>query len=357
MSYTDQIKALASRLPALEGVLETEEATKNALVMPFIAALGYNVFDPTEVVPEFTADVGLKRGEKVDYAIKHGNEVVILVEAKRAGDELKLEHSSQLYRYFSVVRARIACLTNGVVYRFYTDLDEPNKMDRAPFLEIDLSDLRDNLLVQLRKLTKDGFDLDHMLSAATDLKYTAAIRRVIEAQLEDPDEEFVRFFFSHSNPNGRFVQSAREQFAPLVKQAFSQVISDRVGSRLRSALQHEDVASGRAADGDPDAPPAEGDDGIDTTEEELEGFRIVRAIACRELEPARVVHRDTKSYFGILVDDNNRKPLCRLRFNTSQWYIGLFDAEKNETKQPIDSVDDIYRYSDAIQAMAKHWAT
>jgi hypothetical protein len=90
--------------------------------------------------------------------------------------------------------------------------------------------------------------------------------------------------------------------------------------------------------------------GIITTEEELQGFQIVRAILCRKVDPSRIVHRDTKSYFGILLDDNNRKPLCRLHFNTLQKYIGIIDEKKNETRHPIDEITDIYKFSETLLA-------
>src|SRR5690625_3790859 len=127
--------------------------------MPFISTvLGYDVFNPLEVVPEFTADVGVKRGEKVDYAIMRDGEVQILVECKSSNDALRVEHASQLFRYFSVTNARIAILTNGQVYKFYTDLDAPNKMDDRPFLVLDLLAIDETLLPELRKLSRGTLD-------------------------------------------------------------------------------------------------------------------------------------------------------------------------------------------------------
>ena len=258
-----------------------------------------------------------------------------------------------------MVKARIALLTNGIVYQFYADLDEPNVMDSRPFLTFDLTDIRDNLLLQLKKITKQNFDLEHMLTAATDLKYMTAIRTVMEAQLEEPDEEFVRFFFSKASPGGRFTASAKEQFNRLVKQAFTQFISDRVGSRLRTALEREDVAAGRTLDEEAtqaiEAEEEEQRSGIETTEEELEGFRIIRAIVCSIIDVDRVHHRDTKSYFGVLIDDNNRKPVCRLHLNRSQKYLGLFDDDKNETRHPIESVQDLYRFADELRVAVQRW--
>ncbi|RJP35803.1 MAG: hypothetical protein C4547_08835 [Phycisphaerales bacterium] len=126
MDLIDRLRELALRLPKQLPHLSTEEATKTALVMPFIGALGYNVFDPMEVMPEFTADVGMKKGEKVDYAILRNGQPIILFECKWSGCNLDEQRASQLYRYFSVTPARLGVLTNGVEYRFYSDLDEPD---------------------------------------------------------------------------------------------------------------------------------------------------------------------------------------------------------------------------------------
>ncbi|MEQ9323261.1 MAG: type I restriction endonuclease [Polyangiaceae bacterium] len=364
MSLEEKLRVLADRIPDTVGHLQTEEATKNALVMPFIAALGYDVFNPLEVVPEFTADVGTKKGEKVDYAIKHGEEIIMLFEAKKASADLSLVHASQLYRYFSVTNARIAVLTNGVNYQFYSDLDAPNRMDDKPFLVIDMLNLKEDLIVQLGKITKEAFDLDGMLEAAGDLKYMREIRRLLDKQFEEPDDEFVRFFFSQACPNRNFVQSARDQFARLVSETLKQVITDRVKARFRSALEREGgdpqptpspsvVTEG--VDGDESANGGSSDNGIETTDEELEGYRIVKAIVCNVVPPARVAFRDTKSYFGVLLDDNNRKPICRLHFNRTKKYVGLFDADKNETRHVLEDVDGLYSFAEQLREAAQRY--
>jgi len=360
MSFTDRLLALSQRAPSLVDHLETEEATKNALVMPFIAALGYDVFNPQEVVPELTADVGVKKGEKVDYAIKQDGEVIILIECKAAGANLSDANTSQLFRYFTVTNARIAILTNGIHYRFYSDLEEPNKMDARPFLELDLLDLREHHAAEVKRLSKGSFDLDRMLNAASELKYLRELHRVLAEQFESPDLDLVRFLYLKVNPEGRFIASVREQFSELVPKAFQQFISERVSTRLRSALAQEDVVSGRATQ-DEDADEAESasdsDDGIETTEEELEGFHIVKAIVREVVAPERIAFRDTKSYMGILLDDNNRKPICRLRFNWAQNHIGVFDADKNETKHELGSLNDIYRFAKQLKETAQRYDT
>ena len=138
MDFIEEIRNLSTRIIKQKDVIQTEEATKTAFVMPFINLLGYDVFNPTEVVPEYTADIGTKQGEKVDYAIFKDNEVIMLIECKKYGEDLSDVHTSQLYRYFSVAHARIAVLTDGVLYRFYTDLEESNIMDTKPFLEFSI---------------------------------------------------------------------------------------------------------------------------------------------------------------------------------------------------------------------------
>lgn len=345
MSFNEKISALADKIPSLIDHLETEEATKNALIMPFIAALGYDVFNPKEVVPEFTADHGTKKGEKVDYAIMQNNEVIILIECKQAKDNLNDANMSQLYRYFAVTKSRIAILTNGINYLFFSDLEEPNKMDARPFLELDMRNIRKNLLAEVKKLGKEKFDLDRMLSTANELKYTSQIKKIMSEQFENPDEDFVRYFFNASNSGSRFTATAKEQFTEFVKKAAYQFINESVSDFIDSVKTVQ--KKGEKVE-ESQEEVQEASDGIITTEAELDGYQIVRAIVCKKFSPDRIVHRDTKSYFGILLDDNNRKPICRLHFNASQKYIGLFDENKKETRHQIDKVTDIYNFSQEI---------
>jgi len=159
MDLIDRIKDLASRIPNQIEHIQTEEATKNAFIMPFISALGYDVFNPTEVIPEFTSDIGTKKGEKVDYAIKKDDDIIILIECKWSGADLHQDQASQLYRYFSTTEARFAILTNGITYEFYSDIDEPNKMDSKPFFTFNILGFQDHQINELKKFTKSAFSL------------------------------------------------------------------------------------------------------------------------------------------------------------------------------------------------------
>ena len=361
MEFAELLSAMSLKVRNQRDAIQTEEGTKNAFVMPFISTiLGYDVFNPLEVVPEFTADVGIKKGEKIDYAIMRDGEVQMLMECKKSTEALKIENASQLYRYFAVTNARIAVLTNGQVYHFYTDLDAPNRMDDKPFLVLDLLDIDETLIPELRKLTKDVFDLDSIINAAGELKYVGQIKRTIATQFKEPEDEWIRFFTTRVY-DGAITQRVRDQFAPLVKKAAKQFLNDQVNDRLKTALGGSNFTptelSGDA--GEVTSQPAAQEDldrdtEIETTLEELEGYQIVKAIACSEVKPQRVVHRDSKSYFAILLDDNNRKPIARLHFNSKkQKYIGLFDDQKVETRHPIDTLDDIYQFAGEIRGAVK----
>ncbi len=358
MDLVDRLRELANRLPRQLEHIQTEEATKNALVMPFIAALGYNVFDPTEVTPELNADIGVKKGEKVDYAILKDGKPIILFECKHHSTDLAHTHASQLYRYFSVTEARFSVLTNGVLYWFYTDMDAPNKMDAKPFFEFDLRNLRNDHIQELKKFSKSTFDLSSILTTANELKYTREIARLLADQIREPSDEFVRLIVSHVY-SGRMTQPIREQFGQYVRQAFSQLVNDRITERLKTALADEGApAPGtppQASVADAQVPPQEEEisGSIVTTDDEIEGYYIVRAILREVVNVKRVVMRDVQTYCGILLDDSNRKTICRLYFNGTQKYIGFLETGQLE-RFPIDELDDIYKYGDRLKSVITH---
>lgn len=345
MDLIDRINDISKRINVLGSTLQTEEATKNALIMPFIQALGYDVFNPIEVIPEFTTDHGVKKGEKVDYAITKDNEIIMLFECKKFGAELSPGHASQLYRYFSVSEARFGVLTSGNIYMFFTDLDKPNQMDAKPFFTLDIQNFEKHEIDELKKFTKPSFNLDEILTTASDLKYTNEVKKILNAELESPSDEFIKFFTSKIY-SGRLTQSVLEQFRFIVKSAHKQFITDKINERLETALAHPESPSNETPDQhrSSNEQVSERDNGIVTTDEEIEAYNIVKAILRTCAGASRIVMRDTKSYCGVLLDDNNRKPLCRFHFNGKQKYIGLM-ADKVESRVAIDSIDDIFEYS------------
>lgn len=353
MDFIDKIRELSARIPKQLEHIQTEEATKNALIMPFIAALGYNVFDPTEVTPELNADVGIKKGEKVDYAILREGKPIILFECKHHAADLGKVHASQLYRYFSVTEARFGVLTNGIVYWFYTDLDAANKMDAKPFFEFNILDIKDQNVEELKKFSKSAFDLINIVTTASELKYTREIKRIFAEQLLEPSDEFIKLFASQIY-TGKMTQKVREQFGLFTRQALKQYISDQVNERLKTALSVESVPLSVEPVALPEIAPNGLDHGVATSEEELEAFYIIRAILREDVPVRRIVMRDVQSYCGILLDDNNRKPICRLYFGAANKTIGFFDGDK-ESRVSLAHMDDLYKHADRLKStVARH---
>lgn len=350
MDFKEQIKLIGANIDQLKDKITTEEATKNAFIMPFIRILGYDVFNPLEVVPEYTSDIGIKQGEKIDYAILKNNQPIILIECKKIGAELNIDNESQLFRYFHTSPAKFAILTNGQTYKFYTDLEEPNKMDRVPFLSFNIVKIKDQHINELKKFHKDSFDCDNIITSASDLKYSNEIRKILIEEMANPSEDFVRYF-AKKVYHGVVTKKIMDQFTELVSKTFLQYINDSVTERLQTALNKENEKQ-RIAETEKiqeELPK------IITTEEELEAFRVIRAIACAVAPVDKIYHRDAQSYFSIIFDDNRLKPICRLYLGENKKTVVFFDKNKNEEKLLIDCIEDIYKYSHKIHEIVKFY--
>lgn len=353
MDIKDQIKNLAERIERLKEQIHTEEATKNAFIMPFIQILGYDVFNPLEVVPEYVADIGIKKGEKVDYAILKDSQPIILIECKHWDENLDV-HSSQLIRYFHTSKAKFGILCNGITYRFFTDLEAPNKMDEKPFLEINLLDLKDVQIEELKKFHKSYFNIDSIVSTASELKYTNEIKNLLLAELSNPSETFVKHLAKQVY-SGMITAKVLEQFTSLTRKSFGQLINDLITERLKSALKKETEPSQKTEEKTAESESKESK--IVTTAEEIESFFIVKSILRTKIASDRVVYRDAQSYFSIILDDNNRKPICRLYLEGKRKLLGTFDEQKKETRVEINTIDDIYLHSEALLKVIEIYET
>ena len=340
MDLIDLLRSLGARISITKDLVQTEEATKNSMIMPFIQALGYNPFDPLEVTPELVADIGSKKGEKVDYAILRDAKPIIIFECKKSGAELNINHAGQLFRYFHVTDARFGVLTNGIVYKFFTDLEQPNKMDEKPFFEFNILDFKDRDVDEIKKFAKSAFDVDTILTTANDLKYTRSIQQLLSAWVTSPPEELVRLVAADLIVGKRFTPAIKDQFTSITKRAFDQLISEKINQRLKVAMAPESapIAQQIIKTEKQVAEPT-----VVTSPEELEAFYAIRAML-RDIVPSkRVFMRDAQSYCAVLLDDNNRKPLCRLRFNNlSKLRIGIFNDNKEEEILELASLDDIF---------------
>lgn len=353
--FKQQIKNLATRIQRVKESIHTEEATKTSLIMPMLQILGYDIFNPEELVPEFVADVGIKRGEKIDYAIMRENDPVILIEAKSVNETL-IKHDSQLFRYFGTTKAKFAILTNGIEYKFFTDLEEQNKMDQKPFFTINMLALKDNEILELAKFRKQDFDVVNVLPTASELKYTGEIKQYLSQQWEDPSEEFVKVIINEIY-SGVKTKKVVENFRDLVKKSLNQYVNEKVNEKLQKALNSStestpDIKASIENEKEKLSPTENtSQEEIVTTEEEIEGYVIVKLILREDIDPSRIFYRDNKSYFNVLLDDNIRRWICRLGFNSSQRYIQLNDVGRTTYK--IDHVNDILTYKEELLAVAR----
>lgn len=359
MEFSDQLKQFSKRVASMKDSIQTEEATKTSLIMPFFSLLGYDVFDPNEFVPEFTADVGIKKGEKVDYAIVNEGQPVILIEAKWAGEKLD-RHDSQLFRYFGTTCAKFAILTNGVIYRFYTDLDEQNKMDEKPFLEINMLNIKGSQVSELAKFQKSNFNIEAIVDTASELKYTNEIQALFAQELQDPSDEFLRFFLN-SVYSGVKTQSVMERFRPILKKALNDYISELMNDKIKNALnveapQPEAVKPTETPDEtEKEDAASRHEDKIVTTAEELGAYFIVKMILKDTVPTQDITYKDTVNYIGILYQNKVTKWICRLILNASRKILILPDENKKEVRYSLESIYDIENYRDQLIEVAKRY--
>lgn len=348
LEFEEKLKIFTTNIKEKLKHIDTEETTKTALILPFLKEImEYDTTNPAEVKAEYTADVGAKRGEKIDLAILKQGEEIIMIECKSAITELSQDPISQLYRYFNITDSEIGILTNGVTYLFYTDSIKPGQMDKSPFLEINLLDLGEKEINQLKKFTKSNFDITKIKSKVDDLKYAHDVHKILSSEIDSPSEDFVKVIAKQAY-NGPITQNVRDKFYKIIKNEFKEVINEKVELRLNNALEKNN---------EDDVPIlVENDDGIITTNEEYEGYYIIKSIAAKIVNPERVFIRDFKSYCTVILDDNNHYPLARMYFNNpNKLRISLFDGYEKAGKGKklfkaynIKNVNEIYNYKEQI---------
>lgn len=276
---------------------------------------------------------------------------IILIEAKSICEKLD-KHDSQLFRYFGTTTAKFAILTNGIIYRLFTDLEEQNKMDSSPFFEFDILDLKESSLNELAKFKKTSFDLEKIFTAASELKYLNKVKKFLNDQWDNPSEDYVRFLMSQIY-DGVKTKSKIEEFSPIIKKGYKQFINELVNDKLNAALKNTsaDIENINPENSAIVQNPKEKDEPlIITTEEEIQGYTIVKVILNDIIDPDRVYYRDNQSYFYILIDDNIRKWIVRLGLDRTNKYIQFNDEQRNTVN--IERVTDILNYDEKIKEIA-----
>ncbi|CCI13942.1 conserved hypothetical protein [Microcystis aeruginosa PCC 9806] len=333
----DKLKEIAQKVETSRSRIQNEQATKTAFIMPFLQAWGYDVFNPMEVHPEYSADLTGLKGEKVDYAICLDNQPIILMECKSCHQNLEHpKHSSQLHRYFNATGANFGVLTNGIIYRFYTDIVKDNIMDDKPFFEFNILDFDESSVNELKRFSKSStstsdFNSGKIKEAARNLLYTKEVKKVIAQQLNDPSPEFVKFFVSHVYSGVR-TASVVEKFTEIIKRSLKEYINDIIKKTGQN-------------------PP-------DPALEKLEVFYIIKSILREEINTVRIQFKDTRSYFGINLDGKVTKTVCRLRFHEKTGKKSICIPDNVETGKEattnIDSLDEIYGVAEFLKSRIRY---
>lgn len=349
-----KLNDLVKRIENYKERVTNEEMTKTAFIMPFFEILGYDTRNPFEFVPEFTADIADLKGEKVDYGIFINDKVEFIVECKNWKEDL-LNHDKQLNRYFNVVDSHIGILTNGIQYKFFTDLEEPNKMDKNPFYEFNILDIKEKDLTQLKKFTKSTFDRSKILDTAEELKYLTLFKNNLKSEFDNPSDEFVNCVLTNTF-DGIKTAKIKDKFRPIVKKAINEYFNEMLREKLESAFQLkvEDQSN------EVEITTETFDDKIPvTTEEEISGFSIVKSLLLDSISDIeKITYKDTLSYFNILFEDNTRKWICRLYFNSQNKYISFPIIENGERtlkeeKIPLTNIFEISKYKSRLDDVLK----
>lgn len=328
MPFEDDLVDFTKKLALKKKGITTEETTKIALILPFLRILGYDVENPQELKAEYSEDVGVKKSEKIDLAVCIENEVKMLIECKAANIKLTSNHYDQLYRYFSVSDVKIAVLTNGSIYQFFTDYDNPGRMDENPFLEVDLRYLTDKKIESLNLFTKDNFLLEKIQEHVEELKYRQLIHDALLEEISYPSDELMHVIAKKVYHG--ILRGSRKKF-------FEKIIAEEIKDVFDNDYERDLLD-------------------VITIDEEMEGFYIVRAILSEIIDSDRVSIRDRKSYCGVLLDDNHHYPICRLYFNDlDNLVVAFFDSMQKdkhggrvEEKIAINKVVDIYNYKEKL---------
>lgn len=362
MDFKDQLAQLSDKIAKQKDNIATEEATKTSFIMPMIAALGYDVFNPFEVVPEMECDL-TKRGDKIDYAIMKDNTPILLIECKHCKQNLDL-HSTQLAKYYAASNARFGVLTNGVEYRFYADLEKQNIMDEKPFFVVNMVDLSDNDIEQLKKFHKSYYNEHDILSTAQELQITIQIKDLLNKNFQQPSDEFTRYFVKCLN-DWKSSSKLIEQYRPILKKSIASVINDIIDDRLNVAIKSEGVSETKqseeqtASDVSEEATAKElpngvvfqdEEKGIVTTQEEIDAYNIVRSILSQYVDEERIQYTDYKSYFTVNLDGSMWWWICRLSFKPYSKRICL-PKENYESNYwlKIENINDLYKHIDKLK--------
>jgi predicted type IV restriction endonuclease len=340
MGFTEDIVKLSEQVRKRFDQVVGEEATKMALIVPFLSALGYDVYDPSEVMPEYVADFATKKAgqfEKVDYALAINGTKVMLVEAKACGKKAEA-HDGQLSRYFNgLLTTKVAIVTNGIEYRFFTDLRDKNVMDKEPFFTFNILEYDTKDIDNLKFFHRDNFEVTAITNHAEEMVYVKGMTQLLGNLLRSPSEEFVRFLVAELGTvapsyeiQGRITGKVIDKFKPIVKKSIQGSLVELMTRSLTQEITQPVELEVEQEIEEEEKQQESQESKLVTTAEEIEAFEKIKAITqTLRSYNFELQYKDTASYFGI----NLGKP--------TWWFLRLYLSSQKKSFIARLSVDEV----------------
>jgi len=319
MSFRDAVRTLANQIEERRKHVQTEEAAKQSLILPFLHLLGFDIWNPSECIPEYKAGWA-KVAEKVDYALLISSKLSIFVEAK-GPNEVLVNYDPQLAKYFnSTPEVKFCVITNGIQYRFFTDLQERNLLDKKPFFEFNFEDFNEADIAVLERFRKEVFNVDSLVGYAEDLVFLSALKAQFKSLLREPSDDFVRFAVGEAQlVDGRLTQKVIDRFRPLVKESISAAILEIVGQSLSPVAATPEPPPVA----EEEIPAEEAPSRIQTTEEELRFYQVIKECVAEHVPDVdKIRHQDTERYFAVLYNTSTRW-FVRMVYQRERKIVGI----------------------------------
>jgi predicted type IV restriction endonuclease len=369
MELVEKLMGLKTKIEKTREHVKTEQAAKTAFVLPFLQILGYDIFNPSEVIPEHTADWAEKKGEKVDYAIKIDGKIEMLIECKALDDKLDVSKASQLGRYFSsITDADIGVLTNGITYKFYTDLDKKNVMDKKPFLTFDFDNPNEELIPRLDMFTKEKISGTEGREEIEKLRNYSAALQVIKNEYKNPSEGWARFVIGEVGYIKRASRDTVEEFQGHLKKIVDHQNRAYLKARF-DKLQGQDKAMDESPALDdsksdtPAIPSIASDMGFNNTFgmlEEIQGLAVVKSIlygVSDDYDSSKISLMDWKGFCNVIYDKKRNDVVVRMYFNRADKGKLYIEIPGNDDlgKKQISNVQEMNDHREQIIESAKRF--
>ncbi|WP_022828493.1 type I restriction enzyme HsdR N-terminal domain-containing protein [Flavobacterium antarcticum] len=318
-----QLKKALDNFKVIDAIeLCTNEAqTRKFLIEPFFGLLNYVSND---LIPEYNADFGDRVSQKIDYAIILNKKDTLLVEAKKYNSKLSDKEAGQLNGYFNNTKnSRIAILTNGIEYKFYSDVVEPNIIDSNPFYVFNLLTYDENDIESLLHFDKRFIKIIDIISTAQEEVFIRSFETSIFNELIAPSKDLLKIIHKNMSFKSKFNEETQGKMINLIN------------STLLKSLYEKKVLEETKSNSL----------GVITTEFEIQAYHTIRTmlIQNKRIPKERISYKDFKNFFNISIDNSTKKVICKLVFNDTKMKLII---DNNE--YILEHIDDVIKYKNEL---------